>query len=206
MCFFPRQNNLRQKNQLSAVCTKLVPSVYKNTTSSNSAFAKILSNDPPTQYSATPFGNFPTGSVLSYQAIDYDKPQVHRESPIASSPLPALPLSIIPCVFDVQSVEERAQLSRINLTLDEAHKLKQSTRQQLQSAKWKESRIGRVTVSRFSDVLPRWSLPSEFVINSFFDTRQHSTTPAPINHGLQNKSKARMFQDWFCNTYMQFSC
>ena len=27
-------------------------------------------------------------------------------------------------------------------------------------------------------------------INSFFDTRQHSTTPAPINHGLQNESKA----------------
>ena len=88
-------------------------------------------------------------------------------------------------------MEERAQLSRINLTVDEAHKPKQSTRQQLQSAKWKESRIGRVTASRFGDVLPRWSLPSEFVINSFFDTRQHSTTPAPINHGLQNKSKAR---------------
>ena len=150
------------------------------------AFAKILSSDPPTQYSATPFGNFPIGCVLSYQAINYE------ESP--SSPLPALPLSIIqnvPCVFDIQSVEERAQLSRINLTLDEAHKLEQSTRQQFQSAKWKESRIGRVTASRFGDVLLHRSPPSEFFINSFFDTRQHSTTPAPINHGLQNESKAR---------------
>ena len=38
------------------------------------AFAEILSSDPPTKYSASPFGNFPTGCVLSYQAIDYDKP------------------------------------------------------------------------------------------------------------------------------------
>ena len=130
------------------------------------AFAKILSSDPPTQYSATPFSNFPTGCVLSYQAIDYEKPQVRGETP--SSPLPALPLSIIqnvPCVFDIQSLEERAQLSRIKLTLEEAHKLEQSTRQQLQSAKWKESRIGRVTASCFGDVLLRQSPPSEFFIN-----------------------------------------
>ena len=69
------------------------------------AFAKILSNDPPTQYSPTPFGNFPTGSVLSYQAIEYDKPQVDRENP--NSPLPVLPLSIIenaPCVFDIHTI------------------------------------------------------------------------------------------------------
>ena len=82
------------------------------------AFAKIQTTDPPTQYLATPFGNVPMGCVLSYQALEYDKQHVNRESP--SHPFPALPLSITenaPCV----SEEEHAQLSRMNMTLDEAH-------------------------------------------------------------------------------------
>ena len=57
------------------------------------AFAKIHTTDPPTQYLATPFGNVPTSCALSYQALQYDKQQVNRESP--SHPFPALPLSII---------------------------------------------------------------------------------------------------------------
>ena len=82
----------------------------------------------------------------------------------------------------IQSEEEGAQLSRINMTLDEVHILEKSTRQQL-SAKWKES---KVTASHFGQVLLHWLPPSEPFINSFFDTRQHSTTPAPINHTRQH--------------------
>ena len=66
------------------------------------AFAKLLSTNPPTQYLATQFGSVPTGCVLSYQALEYDKPQVSRESP--SDLLPALPLDVMkntPCVFDI---------------------------------------------------------------------------------------------------------
>ena len=155
---------------------------------------------------ATQFGIVPTGCVLSYQTLEYDKPQVSRESP--SDLLPALPLNVMknsPCVFDVESEEEHAQLSKMNMTLDEAHSLEQSTRQQSQSAKWKESRAGRVTASQFGDILLQLSLPSESFVNSFFYTRQNSTIPAPINHGLQNEIKARnsyCSQTRLCDTYI----
>lgn len=52
---------------------------------------------------------------------------------------PALPLNIVenvPCVYNVDTEEQRSQLLKIQLTLDEAHALKQSTRQQSLSYKW----------------------------------------------------------------------
>jgi len=79
----------------------------------------------------------------------------------------------------------------MNLILDEAHTLEQSTWLQSQSTKWKESRVGWVTASRFGDVLLRKSPPTTSFINTFFDISQYSTIPAPINHGLQNEVKAR---------------
>jgi len=155
------------------------------------AFASILTTNPPTQYLATPFGSVPKGCILSYQSIEYDKPQA-SESP--SQSFPSLPLAIIrnaPCVFSKRSDEEHIQLSNMNLTMDEAHVLEQTTRQQSKSAKWRKSRVGRVTASRFGDVLLRKSPPSESFVDSFFDTSKYSTIPAPINHGLQNEIKAQ---------------
>ena len=89
------------------------------------------------------------------------------------------------------------------MTLDEVHILEKSTCQQL-SAKWKESRIGRLLhriLVRFcyighhhqnpllilSLIYTRQHCTTPAPINH---TRQHFTTPAPINHGLQNEIKA----------------
>ena len=108
------------------------------------AFASILTTNPPTQYLATPFGSVPKGCILSYQSIEYDKPQA-SESP--SQSFPSLPLAIIrnaPCVFNIKSdEEEHIQLSNMNLTLDEAHVLEQTTRQQFKEeiAGWRSYRI-----------------------------------------------------------------
>ena len=96
------------------------------------AFAKLLSTNLPTQYLATQFGSVPTGCVLSYQALKCDKPQVSRESP--SDLLPALPLDVIknvPCVFDIESEEEHAQLSKMNMTLDDLNKVHANNPNQL---------------------------------------------------------------------------
>ena len=156
------------------------------------AFAKMLSHDPLEEYVDTPFGSVPKSSVLSYQAFEYEKPQINRED--LSQQLPALPLSIIenaPCVFNIESEEQHAHLSTMNISLDEAHSLEQSTRQQSLSTKWQESRIGKVTASHFGDVLLRKSLPSELFVKSFFESKQYSSVPAQINHGFQNEAKAR---------------
>ena len=51
--------------------------------------------------------------------------------------------------------------------------------------------MGRVTASRFGDVLLRQSLPSEAFINSFFNNKEFTTMPVQITHGIQNEVKAR---------------
>ena len=70
--------------------------------------------------------------------------------------------------------------------------LELSTHQQSQSVKWKESRVGSVTASRFSVVeVTTYRVICKYF---FFDTSHNSTIPALINHGLQNEVKA-------CNAY-----
>ena len=62
-------------------------------------------------------------------------------------------------------------LDKLRITLEEAHSLEQSTKQQSSSTKWQTSRVGRVTASRFGDVLLRRSLPTNAFINTFFDVK-----------------------------------
>jgi len=38
------------------------------------AFAHLLPDNPPQEFVNAPFGNTPKGSVLSYQALEYEKP------------------------------------------------------------------------------------------------------------------------------------
>ena len=80
------------------------------------AFAQILACDPPEEYMNTPFGSVPKGSLLSYQACEYEKLQINKED--FSQQLPALPLSVIenaPCVFEIDTEEQHTHLSKINL-------------------------------------------------------------------------------------------
>ena len=154
------------------------------------AFAQILACDPPEEYMNTPFGSVPKGSLLSYQACEYEKLQINKED--FSQQLPALPFSVIentPCVFEIDTEEQHTHLSKINITLDEAQSLELGTRQQSLSTKWQESRVGRVTASRFGDVLLRKSI--RIIYQLFFESKQYSSVPAPINHGFQNEAKAR---------------
>jgi len=58
--------------------------------------------------------------------------------------------------------------------------------------KWKELRVGRVTASRFGNVLLRKSPPTESFVSSFLNTSHNPTTPTPINHGFQNEVKLVM--------------
>ena len=158
------------------------------------AFAQLLPDNPPEEFVSTPFGCTPKGSILSYQALEYEKPQANGSTEETSQEFPALPIGILdkaPCVFEIESEEQRTELSKINITLDEAHSLERLTREQSQSTKWQQSRVGRVTASRFGDVLLRQSLPSESFINSFFNNKEYTTMPVQINHGIKNEVKAR---------------
>ena len=152
---------------------------------SSCAFAQLLLDNPPEEFVSTPFGCTPKGSILSYQALEYEKPQAHGSTEETSQEFPGLPIGILdnaPCVFEIESEEQCTELSKITITLDEAHSLERSTREQLQSTKWQQSRVGRVTASGFGDVLLRQSLPSESFINSFFNNKEYTTMPVQINH------------------------
>ena len=71
----------------------------------------MLVHVPFEEYIDIPFGSVPKGSILSYQAVEIDKPQPNREE--RSQQLPSLPLDIIenvPCALNVASEEQCAQL------------------------------------------------------------------------------------------------
>jgi len=158
---------------------------------SSCAYAHILPDIPPKDFVSTPFGSVPKGSILSHHALEYQK--AHKSTEETNHNFPALPIGILenaPCVFPIEGEEQHAQLSKIALTLDEAHSLELNTSQQSLSTSWKQSRIGRVTASHFGDVLLRRSLPSDSLIDSFFATKEFTSTPVQISHGVQNEIKA----------------
>jgi len=154
------------------------------------AYAQILPDLPPEELVSTLFGRVPKGSILSYHALEYEK--AHKTIKEASHTFPALPIGVLenmPCVFPIEDEQQHTQLSKITLTLDEAHSLELNTCQQSLSTSWHQSRIGRVTASRFGDVVLRQSLPTEPFINSFFTTKEFTSTA--VSHGIQNEVKAR---------------
>ena len=122
-------------------------------------------------------GNVLKGCVLSYQVVECEKPSAREDSP--SQSFPALPLNITPCVFNIRSEERHTQLIVMNMTLDEAHTLEQSTCIQSQS-KWKESRVRWVTASRFGYMLLQKSPPRKSVINTFFDAASIQLFQLPL--------------------------
>ena len=72
------------------------------------AFAHLLPDNPPQEFVNTPFGNKPKGSVLSYQALEYEKPRAHGSTETRQE-FPALPIGILdnaPCVFEIDSEEQ----------------------------------------------------------------------------------------------------
>ena len=158
------------------------------------AFAQVIPEMPPEEYINTPFGNMPKGSILSYHSLEYENLESKRRDLSQDLDLPALPLNIlenVPCVYDIENKEQHPQLSKNQLTLDEAHALEQSTQQQSLSSKWKSSRIGRVTASRFGEILLRRSPPSQSFINSFFESKDYASLPPQLSHGLACEVKAR---------------
>ena len=90
---------------------------------SSCAFAQLLPDNPPEEFVSTPFGCTPKDSILSYQALEYEKPQAHGSTEETSQEFPALPIGILdnaPCVFPIESEEQGTELSKITITLDEA--------------------------------------------------------------------------------------
>ena len=82
--------------------------------------------------------------------MEYEKSQAHGNTEEISQEFPALPNGIVdnaPCIFEIGSEEQCTELSKITITLNEAHSLEQFTCEQLQSTKWQRSGMGRVAVS-----------------------------------------------------------
>ena len=85
----------------------------------SSAFAQLLPDNPPEEFVSTPFGCTPKGSILSYQALEYEKPQAHGSTEETSQEFPALPIGILGlCVFEIESEQQHTELSKITITLD----------------------------------------------------------------------------------------
>ena len=156
-------------------------------------FAQIL-NVPPKEIIATHLRHAPKGSILSYQLSDYEKPSVVEPEPSVHQYLPPLPITAISTMLNIPSDisnEQQASLDKLKVTLEEAHQLEHSTQQQSSSVKWQTSRIGRVTASRFGDVLLRQSAPSAAFVKSFLERKEYSSLPVQLKHGRENEVKAR---------------
>ena len=154
------------------------------------AFAQILPASTITQDLMTSsFGVVPKGSVLSYQSLEYER--LDKSKQLTVKALPSLPLGMLEntaCVYEINNNEQK--LDKLRVILEEAHALEQSTKQQSSSAKWKASRVGKVTASRFGDVLLRCSLPTDPFINSFFEIKDYASLPVQLSHGYHNETKA----------------
>ena len=154
------------------------------------AFAQILpSNDTHVDIISTPFGGVPKSSAISYQSLEYEK--LDKPAELA---LPSLPLGIldnVPCVYNIRNDHQKLALDKLRISLEEAYELEQSTKQQSSSAQWQASRIGRVTASRFGEVLLRRSLPTNTFVESFFKTKEYASLPIQLSHGCHNEPKAR---------------
>ena len=148
----------------------------------------------PEEFVTTQFGRVPKGSILSYQLCDYKKADVSKPKPTVPHNLPLLPLSALDTIPSVPSgitSNQQTYLHKLRVTLVEAHELEQSTQQQSASAKWRTSRVGRVTASRFGDVLLRQSAPSSSFLKSFLEAKEYSSLPVQLKHGRDNEIKAR---------------
>ena len=108
---------------------------------------------------------------MEYERLD------NRNNQAALVVLPPLPLDMLdntPYVYEISNDQQKLVLDKLKITLEEAHILEQSTKQQSSSAKCQTSRVGRVTASRFGDVLLRRSLPTDAFINTFFDVKEYA--------------------------------
>lgn len=159
-----------------------------------SAFASILPDSSAEKMVTTFFGAAPKGSILSYQSLEYDTEKKDGRTQPAMPLLPPLPTGIlddVPCVYEISNDRQKLVLDKLMVSLEEARALEQSTQQQSSSDKWLTARIGRVTASRFGDVLLRRSPPTESFIKSFFEVKDYATLPAQLSHGCHNEGKAR---------------
>ena len=166
------------------------------------AFAQILpgNTNKLEDTITTPFGVVPKRSILSYQSLEYERLD-NRNNQAALVVLPPLPLGMLdntPCVYEISNDQQKLVLDKLKITLEEAHILEQSTKQQSSSAKWQTSRVGRVTASRFGDVLLRRSLPTNAFINTFFDVKEYASLPVQLSHGCHNETKAHNIYDSDC--------
>ena len=147
------------------------------------AFARILTSTTlPTL--VTPVGTVLKGSILSYQTLELEQPELVSKAVVKD--LPPLPLGLmenIPCVYEIADDQQRAVLDKVNINLDQAHVLEQVTCQQSACTKWHESRVGRVTASRFGEIILRKSMPNNSFITSFFESKEYSKLPVQMSHG-----------------------
>ena len=156
-------------------------------------FAQILPESAIQNVTMTPFGAAAKVSILSYQSLEYEKLD-DRSKRLTLTKLPCLPLDVLditPCVYEISNDQEKLVLDKLKVTLEEVHTLEQSTKQQSTSSKWQASRVGRVTASRFGDILLRRSLPTDVFINSFFESKNYASLPVQLSHGCHNEGKAR---------------
>ena len=156
------------------------------------AFAQILTSTTTLPTVVTPVGAVPKGSILLYQTLELEQLSKAPEDTILHLlPIPLGLLDNTPCVYKIADDHQKTVLDKLVMILDQAHVLEQTTCQQLSCTKWHESRKGRVTASRFREVLLRKSSPSSSFIDSFFETKDYWKLPVQISHGIQNETKAR---------------
>lgn len=167
----------------------------------------LLLDQEPTSFVNTVIGNVPVGSYLGYQLFDIDKEAVefvfertqenmrnHDEVLKQIEPFPKLPRTTIDESIlvppDNLAPDEVKLLSSIEITIEKAHQLFDTTVGQSMISEWYEARKKRLTASNFGLVLLRKKMPTEAFLRNIFNPKDLSNVES-IRHGRQNEVKAR---------------
>jgi hypothetical protein len=83
-----------------------------------------------------------------------------------------------------------SHFTKIVVDLETARQLETQTQLQAECQIWKELHVGRMTASRFGQVIKRKSIPSTSFLKSFASNHDMTKVPPPIACGKENKKVA----------------
>ena len=135
----------------------------------------------------TSFGVVPKGSVLSYQSLEFERLDRSKQPTVKVLQLPSLALGLLEntaCVYEIS--DESVRQAEGHIGRSSCIGAYSTSKQQSSCTKWQTSRVGRVTASRFGNVLLRRSLPTDALTNSFFEAKDYASLPVQLSHAWKS--------------------
>lgn len=150
----------------------------------NYPFSYLITPCKVDKFTATPLGDVPEGSILSYQIANV-KPQLEEELLTEVKTFPKLPIK------DVNGPHINCEASvALYLSMDECQELEKRTVLQSKCELWFQEREKRLTASKFGKICKR----KKEITPAFFrelSGYQNTIKSASMKYGLENEDRAR---------------